>query len=137
MWIFTGTPITSINSNFMDMQENVYNPPRLTKESFWNRMKEQYPDSMTIFCDWIDRYKKEVDWDNLFNAGLPDTTGALSEAPKYHDLPYHLQQGIWICFIESRGGCSWEIDLLNYNFEEDVEGFFREVLEPEIQFDKE
>jgi hypothetical protein len=125
------------NRTDMDYQENVYNPENLTKENFWNEMKEKYPDAMAIFCDWIDRYKRAVDWDNLFNAGLPDTTGKMSEAPKYHQLPIHLQFGIWVCFIESRGGCSWDVDLLNYDFRDDVQGFFREVLEPELQFDKE
>ena len=38
----------------------------LTKENFWNEMIQKYPKAMKIFCDWIDEYKKEVKWNDLF-----------------------------------------------------------------------
>jgi hypothetical protein len=38
----------------------------LTKENFFNGMIEKYPKAMNHFCEWIDNYKKAVDWDGLF-----------------------------------------------------------------------
>jgi hypothetical protein len=71
----------------------------LTKENFWNEMEQKYPKAMKNFKEWIDKYKSEHDWGNLFNAGMyrdqyewhPSTT-----APKYHELPIAMQFGIFL-----------------------------------------
>lgn len=42
----------------------------LTKENFWNGLKEAYPKEMESFCTWIDLYKKRVGWKCLFS-GMP------------------------------------------------------------------
>ncbi len=68
----------------------------LNKENFFNELTEKYPIAMKIFCDWIDEYKKEVDWDYLFNEG--EVKGDFKSAPKFHDLPYDMQSGIIIRF---------------------------------------
>jgi hypothetical protein len=62
----------------------------LTKENFWNRMMEQYPNATKKFCDWIDEYKVSVNWAILFGAKI-----------KFHDLPYEMQVGIWFSYALS------------------------------------
>lgn len=61
----------------------------LSKENFWNILKGMYPDAMDHFCDWIDKYKEEVDWETLFNNNKRWGTGI-----KFHDLPVEMQIGI-------------------------------------------
>src|SRR5689334_103194 len=78
---------------------NISHP--LTKNNFWNKMMEEFPNAMKLFCDWIDEYKKAVGWDDLFNDGFEYKDGQAYfkiKSPKYHDLPYAMQQGIWISF---------------------------------------
>lgn len=55
----------------------------LTKENFWNEIKERYPEAVDHFCTWIDGYKKEVGWNDLFG-----------EIFKFHNLPFDMQNGI-------------------------------------------
>ena len=55
----------------------------LTKENFWNELREMYPEAVDHFCKWIDRYKEEVGWDGLFG-----------EIFKFHNLPFDMQNGI-------------------------------------------
>ena len=91
----------------------------LTKENFFNEMKEKYPNSMKHFCDWIDEYKKEVGWIDLFGNII-----------KYHSLPYAMQYGIWIeyCreslsnFFEQPEHISDTVDL-----REDIQEVFKET----------
>ena len=71
----------------------------LTKENFWNELHAKYPQAVDKFCKWIDEYKKEVDWGHLIlhfphghqKAGLPR---------KFHDLPFDIQIGILMRYIE-------------------------------------
>lgn len=108
----------------------------LTKENFWNEMMEKYPNATKAFCDWIDEYKKAVGWGNLFNEGLPDTKGIFSEAPKFHDLPYAMQVGIWLEYVCNRGGCQYEIEnFFEFDLRTDIEGFFEHLLEDEAKAD--
>lgn len=60
----------------------------LTKEGFWDALYEMYPDAMQEFCDWIDEYKAENGWADLFKDGI-----------KYHHLPIEMQIGLWIAFV--------------------------------------
>jgi hypothetical protein len=112
----------------------------LTKENFWNGMMEKYPKATKSFCDWIDEYKKAVNWDKLFNphyntsnirrAGNGEITSIDYSAPKYHDLPYAMQYGIWIeyCrqhlsdYFEQPEHIAETIDLA-----EDIPGVFAEL----------
>ena len=68
----------------------------LTKENFWNELYAKYPKGTQVFCDWIDKYKKSVNWTDLFRDHL--NGDAKFSSPKYHDLPYAMQMGIWFQF---------------------------------------
>jgi hypothetical protein len=59
----------------------------LTKENFFNELHDQYPEAVEHFCKWIDEYKREVNWDTLFG-------GDLVRAPKFHEIPFEMQNGI-------------------------------------------
>jgi hypothetical protein len=94
----------------------------LTKENFWDGMTVRFPKSMKMFGKWIDDYKKEVDWNSLFNAWVltyPAADGKestiLSLAKKFHEIPYAMQQGIWIEFAKeffNRCGRSSDYDYI-------------------------
>lgn len=80
----------------------------LNKENFWNEMEQKYPEALNHFYAWIDKYKKEVNWDNLFGNGtferqLPHIKNGQNPAIsniiyeqdiKFHDLPIEMQIGI-------------------------------------------
>lgn len=70
----------------------------LNKENFWNEAYAKYPDGVQVFCDWIDRYKKENHWRDLFNGGFlvnpKGNSDIFTEAPKFHDIPLAMQAGI-------------------------------------------
>lgn len=104
----------------------------LNKENFWNDLYAKYPKAVQVFCDWIDKYKKENKWDKLFNPNYKfihstdeeGTTSTIISEPKFHDLPIALQTGIWIEFLCERGGCSWEIeDMFEFDLATDITGF--------------
>jgi len=99
----------------------------LNKENFWNDVYDKYPNATQVFCDWIDVYKKENNWDELFNAGH-DTRGDLTEAPKFHDLPIEMQQGIWIKFVRETNPdwMSDSGDLYEFNLEYEIKIFLEE-----------
>lgn len=92
----------------------------LNKENFWNEQMEKFPKSMKIFCAWIDEYKKAVDWGNLFNEHLNI---------KFHDIPYEMQQGIWIAFVKDIENdffeqCEWQY---GFDLEESIKEVFGEI----------
>lgn len=61
----------------------------LNKENFWNPLREKYPEAVEHFCNWIDQYKKEIGWNELFGCSADE------DCPiKFHDLPYEMQNGI-------------------------------------------
>ena len=62
---------------------------KLTKENFFNEMQFLYPDGMKVFRAWIDQYKKDNDWFELFG-----------DRVKYHHLPAAMQAGIFFLFIQ-------------------------------------
>lgn len=63
----------------------------LNKENFWDEMEEKYPAAMHVFKGWIDLYKKEVKWDELFGEDILDPV-------KFHDIPFDMQVGILMRF---------------------------------------
>jgi hypothetical protein len=112
----------------MQLREN------LTKENFWNRMMSEYPNATNAFCKWVDEYKEATDWKKIF--GETTRPDYVFVAPKFHDLPYAMQVGIWIEYVCQLGGCQWEIeDMFAYDLPEDIEGVFRELLEEEAKED--
>ena len=84
----------------------------LTKENFWNDLMVKYPTAMKIFCAWIDQYKKQVGWAELF-----DPTGSKKDKdlPKYHDLPLAMQIGIFLQFAFQNGKFYSDIELTSYS----------------------
>jgi len=73
----------------------------LTKENFWNELYKAYPQGTQVFCEWIDEYKKACNWNDLFRDHL--NADAKFSSPKFHDLPYDMQLGIWIRFRRDMG----------------------------------
>lgn len=86
----------------------------LTKEAFWDPPKERYLKAMNIFGDWIDEYKKRVEWHGLF--ATSEYEHANNESVKFHDLPDAMQIGIWIQFAKEiaqpHTEHEWKIDNL-------------------------
>lgn len=111
--------------------------PTLTKENFFDEMKEKFPNAMKHFCNWVDEYKKAVNWDKLFSSN-ENTDQLNSSKYKFHEIPYAMQYGIWIeyCrqslsdFFEQPEHISDSVDL-----REDIEMVFKET-EVLIVFDK-
>lgn len=80
----------------------------LTKENFWKDLHAKYPAGVEAFHDWVDEYKKAVDWNSLFKKEL-------------HYLPAAVQEGIWWAFVRDRGGCGYEIDdMFSINISEHI-----------------
>lgn len=55
----------------------------LNKENFWNELMALYPNEVKHFCNWIDQYKKENDWNVIVHSAL-----------KFHHIPLSMQLGI-------------------------------------------
>lgn len=102
----------------------------LTKENFWDEMMSKYPMAMKVFCNWIDEYKEAVNWNRIFGAN-EDTMQLHSSKYKFHEIPYAMQQGIWIAFVNDTLHKFFEQPEYQYRFdlEEDVKEVFGE-LEP-------
>jgi len=104
----------------------------LTKENFWNQLYEKYPDGLKVFTDWIDQYKKAVNWNRMFNDGYSkivivnpggkvNYVPRLTESPKFHDIPYAMQLGIWIEFQNDYHKEMWSPELLGFDLKHDIE----------------
>jgi len=70
----------------------------MTKDDFWNPIESRSPKQFEKFKNWVDEYKKRVDWSELWQEGeyIPCIE---IKAPKVHELPDALQTGIFIQFI--------------------------------------
>lgn len=75
----------------------------LTLENFWNALYEKFPKGCKVFCDWIDAYKEKYNWAKLFNIGSPHYQKMGWHTPKFHDLPFAMQLGIWMEFAYEHG----------------------------------
>lgn len=64
-------------------------------------MQRLYPHAMNDFCNWIDQYKKQNDWDKIFNTGSPHYIKMGWHNIKFHDLPLAMQMGIWSEYLDS------------------------------------
>lgn len=69
----------------------------LNKENFFNALMESNPKATKEFCDWIDKYKETVNWQHLF------ATGPRRDF-KFHHLPFDMQIGILLRYIEEKEG---------------------------------
>lgn len=70
------------------------------KENFFNYQMEKRPDVANHFCEWIDKYKEKVGWDNLF---LPEV--------KFHHLPIEMQRGIMELYLDQFEGDNGAVSL--------------------------
>jgi len=75
----------------------------MNKENFWDYLYETFPKAVQEFCNFIDEYKNEVNWENLFNARQSQFPALETKSPKYHDLPIELQFGLWVKFLVNQG----------------------------------
>jgi hypothetical protein len=72
----------------------------LNKTNFFTEdLSTRYPVAMKVFKDWIDQYKIAVNWNTIFN-DQEDYTGTPGGAPKFHDMPFEMQIGILVRFID-------------------------------------
>lgn len=69
----------------------------LNKENFWNDLQKKHPNAVKEFCDWIDKYKESVNWTHVFNTSHKRDF-------KFHHLPFDMQTGIILRFIEEKEG---------------------------------
>lgn len=96
----------------------------LNKENFFNDLMKKCPKTVDSFCKWIDEYKKNVNWNKLFNSdsNWQDADGKNALAPKFHEIPIEMQVGILSrFFIEKYDGALitvvWEFDLIKHEVE--------------------
>lgn len=69
---------------------------------FWVAMKQRYPQVMELFLEWVNSYKLDNHWKQLFNYSLDakrDIPGLIIITPKFHDLPIAMQMGIFMQFM--------------------------------------
>jgi hypothetical protein len=98
----------------------------LTMKDF-SILGEKWPEGLKVFTDWINQYKIENNWMGLFNdsEGLSVATyegvSVERKAPKYHDLPGAMQLGIFVEFMQDRGGCEYVCDLFTLDLYEELE----------------
>lgn len=106
----------------------------LNKDNFWNQLHERFPDAVNHFCKWIDEYKKEVNWNKLFNAGIQQALqcDGLTTAPKFHELPFEMQNGILAryeleLFNNSKAKGKEEYVLIADNYKRVLENIFKDL----------
>jgi len=90
----------------------------LTKDNFWNELTKSYPLGTKVFYDWIDEYKKAVNWQDLFRDHL--NADAKFSSPKFHNLPHAMQLGIWIFFLDEIGIIYYYDDLADSGLKEHI-----------------
>ncbi len=100
----------------------------LTKENFWNQIYIDYPKACKLFCNWIDEYKKAVDWNDLFNDDITNLADGY-KVPKFHEIPHAMQQGIWIEFVNQNLDNYFEQPEYSYclDLREDIKIVFSEI----------
>lgn len=59
------------------------------KNTFTEEWEQRFPNVAKHFKNWIDEYKRDIDWNELFQNGIESYV-------KFHDVPLELQYGI-IC----------------------------------------
>lgn len=108
----------------------------LTKANFWDLMQKKYPKAFESFSQWIDEYKMAVNWNALFNEKKSfsppfrnmGTLHIFSEAPKFHDLPFGFQQGIWLEYLAHLDEFEFMIkDFSVHDLRKDIEVVFRNL----------
>jgi len=85
----------------------------LTKENYFDNLKTRYPFAFDYFLQWIDKYKKDNNWDKIFNAEYKCNNGVIFKqtSPKFHELPLAFQEGIMISFYKEQKSWIMQKDL--------------------------
>ncbi len=81
---------------------------------FWIELAKKYPLGFKVFDNWLIKYQLEHDWYHMFRVKGDGKTIPFDE------LPLGMQIGIYIEFVTERGGCSWEVDLYEMDWKEDM-----------------
>lgn len=68
------------------------------EKQFWDTLFESYPKAVKEFYVFIDEYKENNSWNDLFGDKI-----------KFHHLPAELQIGVWIAFQFEQGCGNFEI----------------------------
>src|SRR5579871_6191685 len=88
----------------------------LTKDNFWNDLQHDFPEAMEIFSEWIDEYKTEIGWNELFRDNI-----------KFHDLPFDMQSGIISRFRLDTEIPDGEYLRMKHAFLQELVAFFQRV----------
>lgn len=83
----------------------------LNKINFWQAVEVLYPKATAYFKLWVDGYKADNDWDDLFNDHDMDKNRDIDfgnatyscQSPKFHDIPFAMQMGIFTQFLAEQG----------------------------------
>ena len=81
---------------------------------FTKEWEQRFPNVAKHFKEWIDTYKKQIDWNDLFQYA-----GGIST--KFHDVPIELQYGVICKWLNSFRwsytlNCPIEADCVNNAF---------------------
>ena len=82
----------------------------LSKDNFWNELYEKcHGGPVQVFCEWIDEYKKKMDWNSLFP--ITERKNHWMDI-KFHHLPLAMQVGIIMQFYhETKSQWRYELEL--------------------------
>ena len=94
----TGGYLKGVASAMQKQMPPIEHFDSLTKENFWNDLQAKCPKQMLIFCEWIDQYKKRINWNNYRKYIESDNLIEI----KYHDLPIEMQFGIFLRFTRDQ-----------------------------------
>jgi hypothetical protein len=75
-----------------DLTNNI-NMENKNQHPFWSATKKAAPTIYDSLLKWVDQYKIELKWDQLFAPGI-----------KFHDLPIEMQVGVISKFLHEAGG---------------------------------
>lgn len=118
----------------------------MDKEKFWNGIQETCPLAFKRFADWIDQYKRIIEWDRLFypnflwysDSHSPQDIAARNDLKdckiKYHDLPTEMQVGIFLRFASENTTCMFCVPLHWENIPRAMRDYFA-ALETFYQLD--
>jgi hypothetical protein len=112
----------------------------LSKQNFWDELYAKYPQAVELFYKWIDKYKVEIGWDELFyNKFVDDENGITDRRIKFNDLPFEMQNGILARFdIECLHGIQTGLGKARYekNRPHYVQGFVNLFADLQQQLNK-
>lgn len=80
----------------------------LNKENYFTEIwAAKYPKAKNHFCKWIDKYKLDNKWNNMFATHLDSDSKARVCPIKFHTLPFAMQFGI-LCEYTNEFYPHWE-----------------------------